>query len=156
MEEVLRNWWLCLGSALCLPLITFAEAFAFLPLRRQASVYTSKSYMHTPIKAFEHINLVSGITASELKQNKSGVQCHCKWKYFSYRSPSGWQLCFAAHKSCISWDDSVFPSLLPALPRHAWVPQSCAAGARQSTARLPKACISVPIHWEGMLCRLDC
>ena len=71
-------------NTLSLPLITYVEAFAFLHLSSQASIYTSKRYMGPLIKVFEHIKLVSGITASELKQNKPGVQHHRKWKYFSY------------------------------------------------------------------------
>lgn len=55
-----------------LPLITYAEAFAFLHFSGQASIYSSKTYMDLLIKVFEHIKLVSGITASELKPNKSG------------------------------------------------------------------------------------
>lgn len=148
----------CLFQAL----ITYAEAFAFLHLSSQASIYTSKRYMGPLIKVFEHIKLVSGITASELKQNKPGVQRHCKWKYFSCsKSASGWQLCFVKQKSCISWNDGVFPSLLPALPSLVapprlgpWVHVQPTGRQRgQNTAQLPKVCNSVLIHWKGMFCR---
>lgn len=56
------------------PLITYAEAFAFLHLGRQASIYTSKSYTDPLIKASECINLMLGISASEVRQSKSEVQ----------------------------------------------------------------------------------
>lgn len=116
-------------NALSLPGITYAEAFAFLRSSSQASIYISKRYMDPLINAFEHIKLVSGIAASELKRNKPGVQHHCKWQYFSSsRSASGWRLCFVEQKSWISWER--FPSPAPCSPQ----PTSRVPGAARPEA----------------------